>query len=95
MVALCTDVEVTKCEGEVAIFEGVVLKTAMDDVVMVGFPMSRQSHEAVGAMRPWWGSRHGRGDAKFDTVRIVEDRVEKENAIKEDEVGRVNAIKPP
>lgn len=52
MVALCTDVEVTKCEGEVAIFEGVVLKTAMD-VVMVGFPMSRQSHEAVGAMRPW------------------------------------------
>lgn len=53
MVALCTDVEVTQCEGEVAIFEGVVLKTAMDDVVMVGFPMSRQSHEAVGAMRPW------------------------------------------
>ena len=46
--ALSLHVIISPKTNEVAIVEGVVLKIAMVDVVMVGLPMSRQSH-----MKSW------------------------------------------
>jgi hypothetical protein len=46
--ALSLHVIISPKTNEVAIVEGVVLKIAMVDVVMVGLPMSRRSH-----MKSW------------------------------------------